>query len=46
MVDVDANRNWNTTGNDKLLTSFVISYPSEKKTEKDNNLKLMRKKDK
>lgn len=46
MVDVDANRNWNTTGNDKLLTSFVISYPSEKKTEKGNNLKLMRKKDK
>lgn len=46
MVDVDANRNWNTTGNDKLLTSFVISYPPEKKAEKDNNLKLMRKKDK
>lgn len=44
MIDVDANHNWNTTGNDKLLTSFVISYPPEKKKEKDNNLKLMKKK--
>lgn len=46
MVDVDANHNWNTTGDDKLLTSFVISYTPEKKVEKNNNLKLMRKKDK
>lgn len=44
IIDVDANHNWNTTGNDKLLTSFVISYPPEKKKEKDNNLKLMKKK--
>lgn len=46
MIDVDANHNWNTTGDDKLLTSFVISYTPEKKTEKENGPKLMRKKDK
>ena len=46
MIDVDANHNWNTTCDDKLLTSFVISYTPEKKVEKNNNLKLMRKKDK
>lgn len=46
MIDIDANHNWNTTGDNKLLTSFVISYTPEKKVEKNNNLKLMRKKDK
>lgn len=46
MIDVDANHNCNTTGDDKLLTSFVISYTPEKKIEKENGPKLMRKKDK
>lgn len=46
MIDVDANHNWNTTGDDKLLTSFVISYTPEKKIKKENGPKLMRKKDK
>ena len=46
MIDVNANHNWNTTGDDKLLTSFVISYTPEKKVEKENGPKLTRKKDK
>ena len=44
MIDVDAKRDLDTIGNDKLMTSFVISYTPEKKIEKDNSLKLAKKK--
>ena len=46
MIDVDAKRDLDMIGNDKLMTSFVISYTPEKKIEKDNNLKLTRKREK
>mgnify|MGYP005768435471 CR=1 FL=1 len=46
MIDVDAKRDLDKIGNNKLLTSFVISYTPDKKIEKENGLKLTRKREK